>query len=78
MSSKKKLDLHAVANEVFALMLQFENKSMSGKKRKEQVLMIIKNHYDLTEDHVELIDNFIDIIILFYKVNKNTKCFKCF
>ena len=78
MTSKNKLDLDAVVNEVFALMLQFEQKNMIGRKKKEQVLMIIKSHYNLTEEYIELIDNFIDIIILFYKVNKSTKCFKCF
>ena len=78
--TEKKIDYYALASDVFKLMLQFENKNITGKKKKAEVLTIIKNHYNLSEDQIDLINNFIDIIILFYKVNKNhnNKCFKCF
>ena len=74
-----KIDFSAVANEVLKLMLHYDDKTnMSGVMKKSLVIKIIKSHYKLTEDQLELIDNFIDIVILFYKVHKTTNCFKCF
>lgn len=74
-----KIDFSAVANEVLKLMLHYDDKTnMSGMMKKSLVIKIIKSHYKLTEDQLELIDNFIDIVILFYKVHNTTNCFKCF
>ncbi len=75
----KKIDYHALTNEIFKLMLQYDKKKdISGIMKKSLVIKIIKTNYKLTEDQIELIDNFIDIVILFYKVHKTTGCFKCF
>ena len=75
----KKIDYHALTNEIFKLMLQYDKKKdMSGIMKKSLVIKIIKTNYKLTEDQIELIDNFIDVVILFYKVHKTTGCFKCF
>jgi hypothetical protein len=74
---ENKIDFTAVANEVFKLMLQFDNKKdMSGIMKKSLVLKILKSHYKLTKDQIDLISNFIDIVILFYKVHKGSSLFK--
>ena len=75
----KKIDYHALTNEIFKLMLQYDKKKdISGIMKKSLVIKIIKTNYKLTEDQIELISNFIDVVILFYKVHKTTGCFKCF
>ena len=75
----KKIDYHALTNEIFKLMLQYDKKKdISGIMKKSLVIKIIKTNYKLTEDQIELIDKFIDVVILFYKVHKTTGCFKCF
>lgn len=81
MDKKNMINKRELVNEVLKLMLQFDNKSISGTEKKEAVLKVLKNHYQLTEEQIDLIDNFIDIIILFHKINKTTNykcCFKCF
>ena len=77
MSDNNKLDFSAVVNEVFKLMLNYdEKKDMSGIMKKSMVLKIIKSHYALTEDQIELISNFIDIIVLFHKIHRGSNLFK--
>lgn len=73
-----KLDISAVVNEVLKLMLQFENKrQMNGRAKKELLLKVIKNHYtNLTDDHMELISNFVDVIVLFHKIHRGSSLFK--
>lgn len=77
MTDNNKIDFYALVNEVMRLMLQYdEKKGMSGLLKKNNVMKIIKNHYKLTEDQIELIDNFIDIIVLFHKIHKGSNLFK--
>jgi hypothetical protein len=77
MSENNKLDFSAVVNEVFKLMLHYdEKKDMSGIMKKSMVLKILKSHYKLTEDQIELISNFIDIIVLFHKIHRGSNLFK--
>jgi metal-responsive CopG/Arc/MetJ family transcriptional regulator len=81
MDKKIMINKRELVNEVLKLMLQFENKNISGTEKKDAVLKVLKNHYELTEDQVDLIDNFIDVIILFHKIHRTNNykcCFKCF
>jgi hypothetical protein len=77
MTDNNKLDFSAVVNEVMRLMLHYdEKKDMSGIMKKSMVLKILKSHYKLTEDQIELISNFIDIIVLFHKIHRGSNLFK--
>ena len=61
MDKKNMINKRELVNEVLKLMLQFENKNITGTEKKEAVLKVLKNHYQLTEEQIDLIDNFIDV-----------------